>query len=519
MLPIAALALGVIQNGNLISVDSGANLTFQINRANGDITSLRYHGLELQSTERKFSQIASGLGAAEVSVKKIGEVIVVTVSAHRDGITHYYIARKGDDTLYMATYAPTLLPVGELRFIARLNRAILPYSTNQADEAAGRVVEGKDVFLLPSGITSSKFFSGRQAAEDLIHGVYGPGIGVYMVMGSRESSSGGPFFKDVATQTTSVTKELYNYMYSGHTQTEPYRSGLHGPYALVFSDGKAPDPAAVDFRFIDSLGLIGHVGRDGRGAIDGTVGQVAETTHALIALRNSAAQYWTSVSRAGRYEAKGIKAGSYTLTLYQGELEVASKPVTISAGKTSHQPISAQALPGKIIWQIGTHDGRPDGFMNADKLATMHPSDVRMNRWNKVVYTVGQSRLDSFPSAQWAAVNDPTTIHFRLSSARDLRLRIAVSLSQMGARPQIEVNDRWKEPLPPVPEQPRSRGITRGSYRGNNTLYEFDIPASALNAGNNSLSMHAISGSSGEQFLSPGFVYDSVMLVDMTAGK
>ncbi|WP_258079457.1 polysaccharide lyase family protein, partial [Xanthomonas arboricola] len=36
-----------------------------------------------------------------------------------------------------------------------------------------------------------------------------------------------------------------------------------------------------------------------------------------------------------------------------------------------------------------------------------------------------------------------------------------------------------------APTQPRTRGITRGTWRGNNTLYEVDIPASALQSGSN----------------------------------
>src|SRR2546430_9095343 len=57
------------------------------------------------------------------------------------------------------------------------------------------------------------------------------------IMGNRESSSGGPFFRDINNQGSSQ-QELYNYMNSGHTQTEPYRMGLHGPYALVVTSDR-----------------------------------------------------------------------------------------------------------------------------------------------------------------------------------------------------------------------------------------------------------------------------------------
>jgi rhamnogalacturonan endolyase len=59
---------------------------------------------ELQSPEPKASQIASGLGKAKVEVKNLSDVIVI--SAQTRDLIHYYIAKKGRDAIYMATYAP-----------------------------------------------------------------------------------------------------------------------------------------------------------------------------------------------------------------------------------------------------------------------------------------------------------------------------------------------------------------------------------------------------------------------------
>src|SRR5256886_16736191 len=83
------------------------------------------------------------------------------------------------------------------------------------------------------------------------------------IMGNRESSSGGPFFRDINNQGGSQ-QELYNYMNSGHTQTEPYRMGLHGPYALVVTSGEAPS-ADPDMSWMGELGLMGWVSERGRG--------------------------------------------------------------------------------------------------------------------------------------------------------------------------------------------------------------------------------------------------------------
>ncbi len=53
-----------------------------------------------------------------------------------------------------------------------------------------------------------------------------------------------------------------------------------------------------------------------------------------------------------------------------------------------------------------------------------------------------------------------------------------------------------------------------GTYRGNNWLYTYDIPAAAFVAGWNMVQLSVGSGSSGAGFLSPGYGYDAVELDD-----
>jgi rhamnogalacturonan endolyase len=415
----------------------------------------------------------------------------------------------------MATSAPSLLPVGELRFIARLNVAKLPNALQEPDSSVGTAIEGEDVFLLPDGRTSSKFYSARRMLEDPLHGVSGNGVAVFMLMGNRERSAGGPFFKDIATQKTRVTHELYNYMYSDHTQTEAFRGGLHGVYGLLFTDGGAPSSAQTSTDFIDaSLGVSGYLAADGRGTLAGRVSGVLAGQPAVVGLRNAQAQYWATATGSGDYQINGVRPGRYRMTLYQHELEVAQRDVEVFAGATAQAALQAVSLPGAVKWQIGVPDGTPGGFQYADLLPRAHPSDARM-RWAPVTYTVGSSSVGSFPAVQWRGINTPTQIVFSLSSSevRSYRLRIFVPLAQVSARPQIAVNARWNGPVPAAPNQPKTRGITRGATRGNNTLYEVDIPATALQAGSNRIAISLASGSPDNGFLSPAIVYDSVQLV------
>ena len=118
---------------------------------------------------------------------------------------------------------------------------------------------------------------------------------------------------------------------------------------------------------------------------------------------------------------------------------------------------------------------------------------------------------------QWRDVNTLTRIEFVLAAneVRDYRLRLYVPLTQANGRPQLRVNGRWNGPLPSLPVQPDSREITRGTYRGNNTVYDIDIPATALQAGVNALQIDITSGSPDNGFLGPALVFDSVQLLAM----
>ena len=131
----------------------------------------------------------------------------------------------------------------------------------------------------------------------------------------------------------------------------------------------------------------------------------------------------------------------------------------------------------------------------------MHPSDSRMGGWAGITYTVGSSSVSAFPMAIWKAIG-PVTVRFTLSSSQTgaRTLKIATTLAFAGGRPIVSVNS-WSSSTPPVPNQPDSRGVTRGTWRGNNIEYTYAIPSGTLVAGSNTLTINVASGSSGSDYL------------------
>lgn len=364
------------------------------------------------------------------------------------------------------------------------------------------------------GQTRSKFYSSTRFIDENVHCVNSDTIHACILTPQQESSSGGPFFRDIDSNNAGDSTNLYNYMNSGHVQTEAFRTGLHGPYVMTFSRDGIPALSSIDTSFFSGLSVNGYVAASGRGTVTGTASGVGSSFTPVVHWYNSAAQYWTKASSSGSFTSPAMKPGTYTMVLYQTEFKVASSSVTVSAGKATTANIaSGFSTSHTTLFKIGDYDGQPTGFRNADKFLRMHPSDSRMSSWGPLTYTVGSSALTDFPMALFKSVNDPVTIKFTLSSAPSgtATLRIATTLSFAGARPQAVINS-YTGAAPAAPTKIDSRGVTRGAYRGFGEVYDVSIPAGTLVSGSNTITISTISGSSGDTYLEPNFIFDAVEL-------
>ncbi|KAK3937421.1 polysaccharide lyase family 4 protein [Diplogelasinospora grovesii] len=513
-------AFGYTSSGGNYIIDAGSanTLVFSVSQSSCDINSITYRGTELQYGSTG-THISSGLGSATVSISQItGSSKYIKLTCVTSTLTHYMVVREGDSTVYLATYITAEPSVGELRFIARLLPDQLPYEYPYgvvSTTTGGTAIEGSDVYLV-GGQTRSKFYSSTRFIDEDSHCVYGGSdvIHVCVMTPQQESSSGGPFFRDIDSNNAGASTNLYNYMNSGHVQTESFRTGLHGPYLMQFSRSGVPSVKSMDVSWFGEVGVTGYVAASARGAVSGTASGVQSGQQAVVHWYNSAAQYWANATSAGTFTSPLMKPGTYTMVLYQTEFKVASASVTVSAGKTTTMNIASTFNTAHAtLFKIGEYDGQPKGFRNADKFLRMHPSDGRMSSWGPLTYTVGSSALSDFPMALFQSVNNPVTIKFTLSSAPSgtATLRIATTLSFAGSRPQATVNG-WAGPAPGAPTKIDSRGVTRGAYRGYGEVYDVSIPAGTLVAGSNTITISSISGSSGDTFLSPNFIFDCVEL-------
>ncbi|MCT9110410.1 polysaccharide lyase family protein [Streptomyces mirabilis] len=523
----AAASFGYTDDGSNYVVDTGANLVFKVSKTNGDLTSLVYRGTEYQGYGGKNSHVESGLGTSTVTIAQSGSTILVSVAYGT--LKHYYAARSGENNVYLWTNKADT-SVSATRYIVRVKAGLFLNDEPDSYTYAPTTIESADVFAKSDGQTRSKHYSKLRVIDYNYVGWTTGSVGLWIVRSNHEKASGGPFYRSLLRHQSGDGGGLYEILYYGENQTESERFGLQGPYVIAFTDGGAPSSSLyagnLTTSWADSLGIFGYTAASSRGRVAGVGISGRDTAYACtVGLANSAAQYWGSARASdGYFSIAGVLPGSYTLTVFKGELAVYTSSVTVTAGGTT--TLNSIAIPSSndpsnasAIWRIGTWDGTPSGFKNADLMTYAHPSDVRAASWTGNVVVGSGTETSAFPCYLWKDVNSGIIVYFRLTAAQAAAahtLRIGVTTAYANGRPQIVVNDTWTSAVPSPPTQPSTRSLTVGSYRGNNYTFTYSVPASAWltdTSAYNTLKIYVASGSGSTSFLSAGTSVDGVDLL------
>ncbi|MEV0225131.1 rhamnogalacturonan lyase B N-terminal domain-containing protein [Streptomyces sp. NPDC050704] len=521
----SAATFGYTDDGSNYVIDTGASLVFKVSKSTGDLTSLVYKGKEYEGYGGKHSHVESGLGASTVSIKQSGATVLVSV-AHGT-LKHYYAARSGQNNVYLWTNkADTSFTA--TRYIARIKAGIFPNEGPDSwVEAADTIIEAGDVWKKSNGQTRSKHYSGLRVM-DYDHVGYTTGsVGLWMIRSNHEKASGGPFYRSLLRHSNDGGVGLYEILHYNQSQTEDMRFGLQGPYVLGFTDGGTPASSLfarnLDTSWVDGLGISGWVGKAGRGKVAGVGLKGMDADHPYtVGFANADAQYWAkAASGTGAFTCPGMLPGTYTLTVFKGELAVHTREVKVTAGGSTALnsiTISDDPSTANTVFRLGDWDGTPGEFKNAKLMTYAHPSDVRATKWTGNVTIGGGDEAASFPAYIWKDVNDGILVYFKLTAAQAAAahtLRVGVTTALINGRPRVTVND-WVSAIPTAPKQPATRSLTTGSYRGNNHTFTYNVPATAWKSDTsqyNVLKLNIVSGSTGSGYLSPGTSIDCIDLL------
>ncbi|MEV5527332.1 rhamnogalacturonan lyase B N-terminal domain-containing protein [Streptomyces prunicolor] len=523
----SAASFGYTDDGSNYVVDTGASLVFKVSKTNGDLTSLVYKGTEYQGYGGMNSHVESGLGASTVTIAQSGTTILISVT--HGTLKHYYAARSGENNVYLWTNKADT-SVSATRYIVRVKAGLFLNDEPDSYTYAPTTIESADVFEKSDGQTRSKHYSKKRVIDYDYLGWTTGSVGLCVVRSNHEKASGGPFYRSLLRHQSTGGGGLYEILYYGENQTEAQRFGLQGPYVIALTDGGAPSSslyhANLTTAWADALGISGYTAASSRGRVAGVGITGRDTAYAYtVGLANSAAQYWGSARASdGYFSIAGVLPGTYTLTVFKGELAVYTGSVAVTAGGTT--TLNSIAIPSSndpsnasAIWRIGNWDGSPSGFKNADLMTYAHPSDVRAASWTGNVVVGSGTETSGFPCYLWKDVNSGIIVYFKLTAAQLAAahtLRIGVTTAYANGRPQIVVNDTWTSAVPSPPTQPSTRSLTVGSYRGNNNTFTYSVPASAWltdASAYNTLKIYVASGSGTTSFLSAGTSIDAIDLL------
>ncbi len=525
-------------------VDTGAGLVFKIRGTGaadttttspGDIMSLVWNGVEYQNSTRG-SQINSGFdwlykGVSAVNVTSEFEgpdFIKVTVTA--GDLTHYYVARRGYPHIYMATtFTTEPSQHGLVRYVLRMRRDRLPNGPAASDVSQQvESMESGDIYRLANGETRSKHYSNNPLKDWTSIGATGPGTGIWVVRDNQEGGSGGPFYRSLSNQATDADQEITYIVNYGEGQTEAFRPGIANTYTLVCNSGEAP-PSSIDTSFFGWMGINGYLPAGSRGRVSavGISGRVPGYNY-TVGFSNATAQYWANAAASnGYFDCRGMRPGTYEMTIYKNELEVKTVPnVVVTAGATNilnTQTITGDPEITPVLWRIGKWDGRPSEFLHGNKVTSMHPSDVRitgsttdlLTAWKPGLFETSGTNpgtaLD-FPCYLWSGVNSGQEIRFNLTQAQKdsgRTVRIGVTCGFGPGRPQVQIGG-WSS-NPALYDQPDSRSLTVGTYRGNNRTYTVNIPSARLVVGQNTMRVFVIGNTPAyTPFLTAGISIDCI---------
>ncbi|KAI1857136.1 hypothetical protein JX265_011337 [Neoarthrinium moseri] len=529
---VVLAAFGYKDDGTNYVIDSGAKLVIKVNKGSGDIVSMLYGGVEYNGYDRKNTQVESGLGASTVTIQQFSSPsAIIKVTVTHGTLKHYLFVRYGNNNVYIFTNKKDA-SVTASRYIVRFPPGMWnsQHSSQDADwYDSSTFIESQDITADSNGYTESKHYTGNTYGRTIDYDYVGyssGSVGVWMVRSNHEKASGGPFFRSLLRRGSSGGSDIYEiYHYNmGHTDVE--RFGLQGPHVLSFTDGGPPNNALfarkADWGWFDTLGIDGWVPASGRGYASGVgLANMKSGYTYVVGLSNNDAQYWGTAGSTGVWSIYGVLPGTYTLTVYKSELEVYKGSVTINAGAGTavHTLTCDDPADDVAIWRIGEWDGTPKGFLNfADtpmKPTYMHPSDKRLSNWDASNYIVGTSTPSIFPGYIWQAINNDHIVYFKLTVDQLTKahtIRIGITEAYIGGRPMISVNG-WKSSVTPATNQASTRSLTVGTYRGNNVMLTWEVPASAWIQSTSEwqvLTISVITGSSGTGYLSGAISVDAV---------
>jgi len=476
--PAAPPPVVVQETDQLIDFNNG-RIALTMNKASGVIYSLRLKTgsdyRELLSDRRpaivydydsgvrvggRPQHVSFGSGGSNASVRLVSQspdsaemaVQFAPVPACPFNVEAHYILHRGDGGFY--TYIKFAHDAGQPATIFEQSRIVVwtrrgtdPFTNYVVDDARKGPYPAGEVLDTPMDTSwlyafdhtvHSKYDYSKFIGEDLIHGIAGNGLGLWLIQPGREYVSGGPLRQELTThqdspQTLPQNNVVLWMLQGNHFGGADIEIGegekwsrFYGPAFIYANAGGAVDDLWTDAKKRaaeeDAKWPYGFV-KDAdypleRGTVSGqlkiSTGDSAKNAWVVLAypgdtdwcLSTKGYEFWTKADADGKFTISKVRPGNYTLFVTGGNQfeDYLKEGVAVKAGANNLGTLNWQpATHGQKLWQIGMPDRSSqefkDGlnyrhFTNYLRYADVCPDDV--------TYTVGQSKdSEDWNFAQW----------------------------------------------------------------------------------------------------------------------
>jgi len=390
-----------------------------------------------------------------------------------------------------------------------------PYPTSKI---TGTVQDA--TFRYVDGTIYTKYDNSAFIADDLVHGMAGNGVGIWMIMPGREYVNGGPLRQELTVHMDNTLLWMFQGTHFGasaiNLKAGQEWSLFYGPAFVYLNHGSSVDAMWQDakiravseetkwpYAFVKNPDyplargtVIGQIKLGNGDSTKGAWAVLAPPGTKDWSLSSGGYTSWSQTDKSGHFVISKVRPGTYTLFVsganqfmdYRKDAIRVEPDKITDVGTLIWKPVTH----GRTLWQIGVADRSTGEFKDGDNVRH-YDNFIRYAREfpEDVTFTIGKSQADKdWNFAQWGWYNKYLwwTIRFDELKALSGRATLTIGVcSSSACRLQVKANGRGIGviDLPKTGAAPYRSGGQDSEYHA----YTLPFNANRLQSGTNEITL------------------------------
>jgi len=370
------------------------------------------------------------------------------------------------------------------------------------------------------GTIYTKYDNSAFIADDLVHGMAGNGVGIWMIMPGREYVNGGPLRQELTVHMDNTLLWMFQGMHFGASAID-LKAGrewslFYGPAFVYLNHGSSVDAMWQDakiralseetewpYAFVKNPDyplargtIIGQIKLNNGDNTKGAWAVLAPPGTRDWCRSSGGYTFWSQTDQSGHFVISKVRPGIYTLfvsgadqfTDYRGDAIRVEPGKITDLGTLIWKPVTH----GRTLWQIGVADHSTGEFKDGDNVRH-YDNFIRYVREfpNDVTFTAGKSEASQdWNFAQWGWYNKYPWWTIRFDEPKTLSGRATLTIgvcSSSECRLQVKANGREIS----VIDLPKTGTASYRSGGQDSEYHVYTLPfdASWLKAGTNEITL------------------------------